>query len=97
MLNLKTKNIRPVWTGDGTADYGGSEGGQIGDRIDDEHYWLTVGPSGSTYSEIPYVYLYKLNIFTGRATKVMKSPSRGGELRVQQRQRSHPRGRSAAG
>ena len=26
MFNLKTKNIRPVWTGDGTADYGGSEG-----------------------------------------------------------------------
>ena len=26
---------------------------------------------------MPYVYLYKLNIFTGRATKVMKSPSRG--------------------
>ncbi len=41
------------------------------------HYWLTVGPSGSSYSEIPFVYLYKLNIFTGRATRVMKSPSRG--------------------
>ena len=53
MFNLKTKNIRPVWTGDGTADYGGSEGAQIGDRIDDEHHWLTVGPSGSSYSEIP--------------------------------------------
>ena len=33
-------------------------------------YWLTVGPSGSSYSEIPFVYLYKLNIFTGRATRV---------------------------
>ena len=59
---------------------GGSEGAQIGDRIDDQHHWLTVGPSGSTYSEIPFVYLYKLNVFTGRATKVMKSPSRGASF-----------------
>jgi dipeptidyl aminopeptidase/acylaminoacyl peptidase len=80
LLNLRTKNIKPIWTGDGTADYGGSEGAMIGERIDDEHYWLTVGPSGSTYSELPYVYLYKLNIFTGRATKVMKSPSRGASF-----------------
>ena len=27
LFNLRTKNIKPVWTGDGTADYGGSEGG----------------------------------------------------------------------
>ena len=80
MFNLKTKTIRPVWTGDGTADYGGSEGGQMAGRIDDQHVWLVVGPSGSSYSEIPYVYLYKLNVFTGRATRVMKSPSRGASF-----------------
>jgi dipeptidyl aminopeptidase/acylaminoacyl peptidase len=80
LFNLRTKTIKPVWSGDGTADYGGFEGAQIGGRIDAAHYWLTVGPSGSTYSEIPYVYLYKLNIFTGRAIKVMKSPSRGSSF-----------------
>src|SRR5678815_450289 len=80
MFNLKTKTIRPVWTGDGTADYGGSEGGSLGGRIDGQHVWLIVGPSGSSYSEIPYVYLYKLNVFTGRATRVMKSPSRGASF-----------------
>jgi acylaminoacyl-peptidase len=76
ILNIRTKDIRRVWGGDGSADYGGYEGGDLGARIDDEHYWLTVGPSGSTYSEFPYFYLYKLNVFTGRATKVLKSPSR---------------------
>jgi acylaminoacyl-peptidase len=76
LLDMRTKAIRPVWTGTGSADYGGAEGGSLGDRIDDEHYWFIVGPSGSTYSELPYVYLYKLNIFTGRATKMLKSPSR---------------------
>ena len=80
MFNLKTKTIRPVWSGEGTADYGGFEGASIGERIDDQHYWLTVGPSGSSYSEIPFVYLYKLNVFTGRATRVMKSPSRGSSF-----------------
>ena len=76
LLDIRTKSIHRVWNGDGTADYGGLEGADIGGRIDDEHYWMTVGPSGSSYSEFPYVYLYKLNIFTGRATKVLKSPSR---------------------
>ncbi len=76
LLDIRTKDIRRVWSGDGTADYGGFEGAEVGRRIDDSHYWLTVGPSGSTYSEFPFVYLYKLNIFTGRATRVMKSPSR---------------------
>jgi dipeptidyl aminopeptidase/acylaminoacyl peptidase len=80
LLNIRTHDIRPVWSGEGTADYGGFEGGAIGGRIDDEHYWLTLGPSGSSYSEVPYVYLYKLNIFTGRATKIMKSPSRGASF-----------------
>ncbi len=76
LLDIRTKDIRRVWSGDGTSDYGGFEGAEVGRRIDDSHYWLTVGPSGSTYSEFPFVYLYKLNIFTGRATRVMKSPSR---------------------
>jgi acylaminoacyl-peptidase len=76
LLNIRTKEIRRVWGGEGSADYGGFEGGDLGRRIDDQHYWLTVAPSGSTYSEFPYFYLYKLNIFTGRATRVMKSPSR---------------------
>jgi len=76
LLNIKTKDIHRVWGGEGSADYGGFEGADLGARIDDEHYWLTVGPSGSTYSEFPYFYLYKLNIFTGRAIKVLKSPSR---------------------
>jgi dipeptidyl aminopeptidase/acylaminoacyl peptidase len=76
LFNIKTREIRRVWGGEGSTDYGGFEGGDLGARIDDEHYWLTVGPSGSTYSEFPFFYLYKLNIFTGRATKVLKSPSR---------------------
>lgn len=76
LLNIKTKDIHRVWGGEGSADYGGFEGADIGARIDDEHYWLTVGPSGSTYSEFPYFYLYRLNIFTGRATRLLKSPSR---------------------
>lgn len=80
ILDLRTKDIRRVWGGDGSADYGGFEGGDLGARIDDEHYWLTVGPSGSTYSEFPYFYLYKLNVFTGRATKVLKSPSRAASF-----------------
>lgn len=80
LLDIRTKNISRVWAGDGSADYGGFEGADLGGRIDDQHYWLTVGPSGSTYSEFPYFYLYKLNIFTGRATKVLKSPSRASSF-----------------
>jgi dipeptidyl aminopeptidase/acylaminoacyl peptidase len=76
LLDIRSKEIRRVWGGEGSTDYGGFEGGDLGRRIDDEHYWLTVGPSGSTYSEFPYFYLYKLNIFTGRAIRVLKSPSR---------------------
>lgn len=80
LLDIRSGDIRRIWGGEGTSDYGGYEGAQIGGRIDDQHYWLTVGPSGSTYSEVPFVYLYKLNIFTGRATRVLKSPSRGAEF-----------------
>ena len=80
LLNIRTKDIHRVWGGEGSADYGGFEGAELGARIDDAHYWLTVGPSGSSYSEFPYFYLYKLNIFTGRATKVMKSPSRAASF-----------------
>jgi dipeptidyl aminopeptidase/acylaminoacyl peptidase len=76
LLDIRSKEIRRVWGGEGSTDYGGFEGGDLGRRIDDAHYWLTVGPSGSTYSEFPYFYLYKLDIFTGRATRVLKSPSR---------------------
>ena len=76
ILDIRSKDIRRVWGGEGSSDYGGFEGGDLGARIDDEHYWLTVGPSGSTYSEFPYFYLYKLNVFTGRADRVLKSPSR---------------------
>jgi acylaminoacyl-peptidase len=80
LLNIVSKDVRQVWGGEGSTDYGGFEGGQIGARIDDQHYWLTVGPSGSTYSEFPFFYLYKLNIFTGRADRVMKSPSRAAQF-----------------
>ena len=80
VLDIRTNDIRRVWGGDGSSDYGGFEGGELGGRIDDEHYWLTVGPSGSTYSEFPYFYLYRLNIFTGRATRVLKSPSRAASF-----------------
>ena len=76
ILDIRSKDIRRVWGGEGSSDYGGFEGGDLGASIDDEHYWLTVGPSGSTYSEFPYFYLYKLNVFTGRADRVLKSPSR---------------------
>ena len=80
IFNIRTKEIRRVWGGEGSTDYGGFEGGDLGARIDDQHYWLTVGPSGSTYSEFPFFYLYKLNIFTGRATRVLKSPSRAASF-----------------
>jgi acylaminoacyl-peptidase len=80
LLNILTKDVRQVWGGGGSTDYGGFEGGELGARIDDEHYWLTVGPSGSTYSEFPFFYLYKLNIYTGRADRVMKSPSRASQF-----------------
>jgi dipeptidyl aminopeptidase/acylaminoacyl peptidase len=76
LLNIKTKDLRPLWDGV-TADYGGGEGGGILGKIDAENYWMILDPSGSTYSEFPFVYLYRLNIRTGIATKVLKSPSRG--------------------
>jgi len=80
ILDLRSQDIRRVWGGEGSTDYGGFEGGELGARIDDQHYWLTVGPSGSSYSEFPYFYLYKLNVFTGRATRVLKSPSRAASF-----------------
>ena len=80
LLDIRTKNIHRIWGGEGSADYGGFEGAELGGRIDDAHYWLTVQPSGSTYSEFPYFYLYKLNIFTRRATRILKSPSRAASF-----------------
>ena len=97
LLNIRTKNIKPVWTGDGTADYGGSEGGSLGGKIDDEHYWLTVGPSGSSYSEIPVRLSVQAEHLHRPRDEGDEVALAGGELRVQQRRRSHPRGRSAAG
>jgi acylaminoacyl-peptidase len=80
-LNIKTRDLRPIWLGE-TADLhsGGGEGGSIGQRIDDDNYYMTIYPSGSNEAEMPYNYLYKVNLETGLAAKIMKAPSRNAEF-----------------
>jgi dipeptidyl aminopeptidase/acylaminoacyl peptidase len=75
LLNIETKQLQPVYAED-SPDYRGGEGGSLLERIDDENMYLVTMPSGSNEAEIPYVRLYRMNIFTGRAVKLMKSPSR---------------------
>jgi dipeptidyl aminopeptidase/acylaminoacyl peptidase len=81
LLNIKTKDLRPLWMGE-TADLhsGGGEGGGIIGKIDAENYWMTMTPSGTSNAEFPYSYLYKMNLRTGLAAKVMKSPSRNASF-----------------
>jgi len=90
LLNIKNKDLRPVWSGE-TADYGGGEGGSIVDRIgDSDEYYMTIFPSGSNEAEMPFNYLYKLNIFTGRAVKIMKSPSRNANFIIKEGKNGAP-------
>lgn len=89
LLNIKTKILRPIWTGE-TADYGGGEGGSIVGKIDDENYYLSIFPSGSNEAEMPFNYLYKLNIKTGVATKIMKSPSRNASFIIKPGKNGQP-------
>ena len=88
-LNIKTKDLRPIWLGE-TADYGGGEGGSIVQRIDDDNYYLVIYPSGSNEAEMPFNYLYKLNIESGRAVKIMKSPSRNAEFIIKEGRNGAP-------
>jgi hypothetical protein len=57
-LNIRTRDLRPIWLGE-TADLhsGGGEGGSLGQRIDDDNYYMTIFPSGSNEAEMPYNYL----------------------------------------
>lgn len=88
-LNIKTKDLRPVWLGQ-TGDYGGGEGGSILSRIDDSNYYMVIYPSGSNEAEMPFNYLYKLNLDTGVAIKLMKSPSRNAEFIIKKGKNGAP-------
>jgi acylaminoacyl-peptidase len=80
ILNIRTRDLRPMWSGD-KADYGGSEGGSLVERIGNSNdYYMVIYPSGSNEAEMPFNYLYKVNIFDGRAIKLMKSPSRNANF-----------------
>jgi len=90
-LNIKTKDLRPIWQGE-TADVhsGGGEGGSIVKRIDDDNYYMVMYPSGSNEAEMPFNYLYKLNFETGLAAKIMKSPSRNAEFIIKEGKNGAP-------
>lgn len=88
-LNIKTKDLRPIWLGE-TADYGGGEGASIFQRIDDDNYYLVVYPSGSNEAEMPFNYLYKLNFESGRAVRIMKSPSRNANFIIKKGRNGAP-------
>jgi dipeptidyl aminopeptidase/acylaminoacyl peptidase len=90
-LNIKTKDLRPIWQGE-TADVhsGGGEGGSIVQRIDDDNYYMVLYPSGSNEAEMPYNYLYKLNFETGYAAKIMKSPSRNASFIIKEGRNGKP-------
>jgi dipeptidyl aminopeptidase/acylaminoacyl peptidase len=88
LLNIKTKVLRPVWSGE-TADYGGGEGASI-IEVGENNYYLSVYPSGSNEAEFPFNYLYKLDIEADRATKVLKSPSRNAEFIIKEGKNGKP-------
>ncbi|WGL16178.1 prolyl oligopeptidase family serine peptidase [Microbulbifer bruguierae] len=62
-----------IWRG--TSDYGGNEAAMLSGRIDDKHYRVLVYPSGEGL-KFPYLYAYKLNIYTGKTTRIARSPIR---------------------
>ncbi|MBU2881533.1 prolyl oligopeptidase family serine peptidase [Psychrosphaera sp. B3R10] len=64
-----------LWSGQ-TSDYGGNEGMRLIGPLDAENYLISVYPSGSGMSKFPYTYIYKLNMYTGEATKLYRSPIR---------------------
>ncbi|WGL16180.1 prolyl oligopeptidase family serine peptidase [Microbulbifer bruguierae] len=74
-MNVDGSRKDIVWRG--TNDYGGSEGGSLSGKIDDEHYRVTVSPSGSS-TNFPYQYVYKLNIYTSKTSRIARSPIRAG-------------------
>ncbi|GAB2513866.1 alpha/beta hydrolase family protein [Microbulbifer agarilyticus] len=74
-MNIDGSRKDIIWQG--THDYGGGEGGSLAGRIDDEHYRVMVFPSG-TSTKFPHLYVYKMNIYTGKTTRIARSPIRMG-------------------
>lgn len=89
LLNIHTKAIKPLYGGD-TTDYGGWEGVSLGEKIDHDNFYLYVQPSGASPSKIPFMYLYRLNVPTGRATRIMRSPSRGASFIIKSGKNGEP-------
>ncbi|MFV8780841.1 alpha/beta hydrolase family protein [Microbulbifer sp. SA54] len=74
-MNVDGSRKEIVYTG--TSDYGGGEGAVLAGKIDDKHYRIEVYPSGSSLN-FPLKYIYKLNIYTGKTTRIARSPIRMG-------------------
>ena len=72
-MNVDGSRKDIIWRG--TSDYGGYEGAALAGRIDDKHYRILVYPSG-TGQKSPYLYAYKLNIYTGKTSRIARSPIR---------------------
>ena len=72
-MNVDGSRKEVIWTG--TGDYGGNESATLQGKIDDKHYRVVVYPSGSGLN-FPLQYIYKLNIYTGKNTRIARSPIR---------------------
>ncbi|MBB5211574.1 alpha/beta hydrolase family protein [Microbulbifer hydrolyticus] len=72
-MNIDGSRKEIIWRG--TGDYGGNESAGLSGKIDDEHYRVVVYPSGSGLN-FPLQYIYKLNIYTGKTSRIARSPIR---------------------
>lgn len=74
-MNVDGSRKDILWRG--ADDYGASEGSRLEGKIDKDHYRVTVAPSGSS-TKFPFLYVYKMNIYTGKTTRIARSPIRMG-------------------
>ena len=72
-MNVDGSRKEVIWKG--SNDYGGNEHAALAGKIDDKHYRVVVYPSGSGLN-FPLQYIYKLNIYTGKNTRLARSPIR---------------------
>ncbi|WP_299594171.1 S9 family peptidase [uncultured Microbulbifer sp.] len=72
-MNVDGSRKDVIWRG--SNDYGGNESAMLSGKIDDEHFRVVVYPSGSS-TNFPLNYIYKLNIYTGKSTRIARSPIR---------------------
>ncbi|WP_226703513.1 alpha/beta hydrolase family protein [Microbulbifer elongatus] len=72
-MNVDGSRKDILWRG--SDDYGGGEGAMLQGKIDKNHFRVAVYPSG-TGLKFPYLYIYKLNIYTGKSLRIARSPIR---------------------